>query len=233
MAKRIFVKTRPDMIVSDDHAPYQHKDRLDFYADVKREFNPRSIYHLGDIFDFHAMSRHQKEVDSPPPAIEYKKALDFSKGLMKIFNKGFMIKGNHDSIPERQLATLNIPPMLLINDNEMFGLRKGWCVSKNDYIVIKDRNILLEHGIGSGGKYGAFNTAMAKRSSYCQGHIHSQAMVKYHVNYSSRIFGMNVGAGCDDKSLAMRYGKHNKNKSVLGCGLVYSESYAQFIPMGI
>ena len=42
---------------------------------------------------------------------------------------------------------------------------------------------------------------------------------------------MNTGCLCDDSSLAMRYGKYAKEKGVLGCGVVYSGEYAQFVKM--
>jgi len=85
--------------------------------------------------------------------------------------------------------------------------------------------------MGAGGMYGAINMAIAKRCSYVMGHQHSYAMTAYRENYKSKIFGMNIGCLLNDSTYAARYGVHNKFKGVLGCGVVYSPEYAQFVPM--
>ena len=222
--------TQPTIIGSDDHAPFQHEARLDFYATVKRRYPKADFVHAGDLFDFHAMSRHQTEVDACSPEEEYEEARSFVKALTKIFPKGNIVLGNHDMIPQRQLASLGMPSVLLKNPNELYGLPKGWNVHPL-YYVIEEKNTLVEHGIGSGGMYGCFRTALKKRGSFVQGHTHAHAMVKYAANHASTIFGMNVGCGCDDKALAMRYGKYHPDKGVLACGVVHSEKQAELILM--
>ena len=99
------------------------------------------------------------------------------------------------------------------------------------YYVVKEWNVLVEHGVGSAGKMGCLNTAILKRCSYVQGHTHSNAAVMYSSNYNSTIFGMNVGWLGDEGSLAVRYAKYAVKKGVLGCGVIYSGEHAEFIPM--
>ncbi len=70
----------------------------------------------------------------------------------------------------------------------------------------------VKHGNNSTGPNGALNTAIFKRTSFVQGHCHSEAGCKYSANHDSLIFGMNVGCLVDNTSLAMRYGKYLKKK---------------------
>lgn len=220
----------PVIIGSDDHAPFNHEGRLEFYASLKR-MNPKaSFVHAGDLFDFHAMSRHQTEVDADNPEVEYRRALEFVKGLVKVFPSGVLVLGNHDQIPQRQMTSIGLTPMLLKESRELYGLPKTWRVEPL-YYVIKPWNVLVEHGVGSSGKLGCATTALAKRCSYVQGHTHAQACVKYMTNYADTIFGMNVGCGCNEGALAMRYAKHNVHKGVLGAGVVFGPDSAHFVTM--
>lgn len=226
------MKYKPIIIGSDDHAPFHHAGRLDFYAKLKKENRGSRFVHAGDLIDFHAMSRHQTEIDAPNAEIEYVNALTFVKGLVKIFPKGDLVLGNHDMIPQRQMKSMGLTTNLLKNLNELYGLPKGWNIHLR-YYVIPEFNVLVEHGIKSGGMYGCFRTAQKKRCSFVQGHTHAHAMVKYGTNYKDTIFGMNVGCGCDDSALAMRYSEYSVDKGVLACGIVNSSSNAHVIPMEV
>jgi hypothetical protein len=41
---------------------------------------------------------------------------------------------------------------------------------------------------------------------------------------------MNVGALVDEDAYAFAYAKYTRNKSTKGCGIVYSDKHAEFIP---
>ena len=221
---------KPVLVFSDTHAPYHHMDTLDFLVETYMTKGCGSIVCAGDMMDFHAMSRFVSEVDAPSAEEEYEDALVFTSELCNLFPKGVLVEGNHDAIPQRQMKTLGLSPKLLKEKGERYGLTKGWQV-KPMYHTIFNGEVLIEHGIGSSGMYGCINSAIAKRSSYCQGHTHSYAMVAFRSNYKDTIFGMNTGCLFDSHSLAARYGAHNKWKGVLGCGVVHSPSHAEFIPM--
>lgn len=224
------VLSKPVIIGSDDHAPFHHEARLEFYASVKRANKGASFVHAGDLIDFHAMSRHPTEIDAPNAEEEYTEALKFTKDLAKIFPKGNLVLGNHDLIPQRQMKSLGLTDRLLKNLNDIYGLPKGWNIHLR-YYVLPESGVLVEHGIKSGGMYGCFRTAQKKRCSFVQGHTHAHAMVKYGTNHSDTIFGMNVGCGCSDGALAMRYSEYSTDKGVLACGLVCASDEAYVIPM--
>ena len=80
--------------------------------------------------------------------------------------------------------------------------------------------MVYHHGEGTGGVNAAINFAKTRFRSVVQGHLHSNAGVKWHVNEEFRIFGMAVGCGADRHKLQFYYGKKLKRKPVLGCGVV-------------
>lgn len=224
-------KARPFLVFGDCHAPYHHRLTIDFLKRVHRDYECRDeVICVGDLFDFHAMSRHETEPGAYSPLKEYQKALTFAKELTTVFPKGVLILGNHDRIPQRQLKTLNIPEELLKEPNDRYGLPKGWRVEPLCH-VIKPWDVLIEHGDNSTGQSGAINTAITKRVSFVQGHAHAFAGVQYSANHESLIFGLNTGCLCDNSSLAMKYAAYARRKGILGCGVVYSSSYAIFVPM--
>jgi hypothetical protein len=173
------------------------------------------------------MSRHISEADADGAKKEYVKAREFVSELAKVFPNGDLVLGNHDLIPQRQMKELGLLTGLLRADHDLYNLPKSWNIHQH-YHVIEPFDVLVEHGIGSAGKYGCANTAKEKRCSYVQGHVHSAAAVIYSTNYKSTIFGMNVGCLVDSGALAFRYGKYSTRKGVLGCGIVYSGSHAEF-----
>jgi UDP-2,3-diacylglucosamine pyrophosphatase LpxH len=219
----------PDM-----HFPYTHPRALEFLKDTYEIYQCGSVVSVGDLIDFHYSSRHVTEYDAMNAKKEYEMAMNNVRELIDIFPEGVMVEGNHDRIIKRQLASMGIGGYVLKDDSILYGLGDGWDV-KEHYHIIKfddsDEDVLVEHGIGSGGMYGAINTAIAKRCSFVQGHTHSYASVNYRANHETTIFGLNVGSLADSKSLAQRYGRYMKYKGVLGCGVVYSPEQAIFVKM--
>tara|TARA_Y100000310_G_scaffold75313_1_gene71605 strand:- start:469 stop:1371 length:903 start_codon:yes stop_codon:yes gene_type:complete len=224
---------RPIAIHPDIHAPYNHPDTIEFLLWVSewRECQER-VVNVGDLMDFHSMSRFVSEVDASNPVDEYEKALSFVEEYSQAFPEGDMVLGNHDLIPQRQMKELGLLPSMLRADNELYGLSEAWDIHPLYHVIKPDSwNVLVEHGIGSGGRYGCANTAKEKRCSYVQGHTHSAAAVIYSTNHESTIFGMNVGACVDTGSLAQRYGKYMTKKAVTACGVVYGGSHAEVVTM--
>jgi hypothetical protein len=160
--------------------------------------------------------------------MEYEKVLQHLRKWDKEFPVAKVCIGNHDTIPERQLATIGIPAFYLQSYTDLWKLPKEW--EFEDYFTIND--VLYIHGIGSGGKEGALNTALKQRMSVVQGHTHSYLGCKYMANARDIIFGLNVGCGIDIKSYAMEYGKYFINKPTLGCGIVVNSEEAYAVPMG-
>lgn len=224
-------RPKPYLIIPDLHAPYQHKDSIKFLKEVHKKYGCNStIIQIGDLFDFNAISHYAKELDAPTAKDEYQKALLFSKELTKAFPKGVLVLGNHDCRVKAQLKEIGMPIELVKSYNDLLGLPKGWVVKPLCHII-KEFDVLCEHGNNSTGSMGALTTAIYKRTSYVQGHAHSAGGCLYSANHRSLIFGLNVGCLVDNTSIGMAYGEYLRKKGTLGCGVVFSGCNAIFVPM--
>lgn len=219
---------RPIGVFSDPHIPFNHPNYLQFCIDTFRKHNVDQVICLGDLVDHHALSRFQSEPSAKGAYDEYDMSVAEVQKFIDAFPIVKMCKGNHDDIPARQAATVGIGDRYLKSFAELFNLPKTWEIS--DEFVID--NVLYKHGIGCLGKDGAINAATQERMSTVIGHSHSFAGVKYSANKRDIIFGLNVGCGIDIEAYAFAYGKHDKNRPILGCGIVYSSAHAIFVPMG-
>lgn len=215
-------------VIGDTHFPFAHPNYINFLEDTFNQFKVTKIIHIGDICDNHAISRHLKEADSYGACQEYDLAMKDVEIYTRTFPKVTLLLGNHCRIPERQAATLGIPSQFIKGTKELWNLPKGWDVDEQ---VILD-NVKYEHGIGSRGINGAVNNAVASMMSTVIGHQHSFGGIQYRSNAHNLIFGLNVGCGIDIDAYAFRYGKYEKNRPTLGCGIVFNSSYAIFVPMG-
>ena len=224
---------RPILVLPDLHAPYHHPEALEFLAWVQEWRGCREkVASVGDMWDFHAMSFHQSEPESIGIEAEYQAIRAFSDELTAIFPDGDIVLGNHCDIPSRKMKDAGLTPTMLGDLNLMYNMPDTWKIHPLYYVLEPDTwDVLVEHGIGSGGKYGCANTSKEKRCSYVQGHTHSNAAVIYSQNYKNTTFGLNVGCLIDSSSYAFKYAKHTTRKGNVGCGVVYSGSHAEFVPM--
>lgn len=216
-------------VFSDTHFPYNHPNYLRFLQDTFKKHGVTDIICLGDLVDHHAISRHEKEPDAVGDITEFVAAKEEVEKYVEAFPTLTLTYGNHDSIPERQARSIGISTRYLKSFSELWDLPPTWKVV--DEIIIDD--VLYTHGIGCNGKDGAINKAIQERLSVAIGHQHSFGGCKYIANKRDIIFGLNVGCGVDIDALAFAYGKHSKYRPTLGCGIVYSNTNAIFVPMGL
>lgn len=225
--KRKVIKEQNTIVWSDVHIPFNHPRYLEFLQDTASKYSCTKSVCLGDLIDNHALSRHQSEPDSMGALAEFMETRDEVKKFIKAFPNTKFCDGNHDNIPERQAATLGIPKVFLKDFFDLWGLPSTWEV-KLAHII---DGVLYKHGLNCGGKDGAINTAIQEQMSTCIGHFHAFGGVKYIANHRNLIFGMNVGCGIDIEAYAFAYGKHSKYRPTLGCGVVFSDKNAIFVPM--
>lgn len=219
---------RPRLVISDLHLPFAIDGWLDFIKNTHKKYNCHDeIIINGDIWDFHRFSYHTSETDSDDGIIEFEKAKYMTYLLYKEFPNAKITIGNHDMIIIRKLKDLGIDKRFAKTFHEMFELPRTWEIA--DSFIID--NVLYKHIGCCGGKTGAINSAISNRMSTVSSHLHADGGVSYSTSPSGEtIFGLNTGALVDDDSYALRYGKHNRFKSTLGCGIVYSDKEAYFVP---
>lgn len=219
---------KPRLVVSDIHLPFAVSGWLDFIKETHARFNcHEEIIINGDLLDFHAISFHTSETDALNHIDEFEQSKIMVKELVKAFPNAVFTMGNHDLLLTRRLADIGIDKRFVKNFHELYDLPQTWKLV--DDIIIDD--VLYTHIGCASGKNGHLNSAVANMMSTCVGHIHSQGGVGYITNPQGKtIFGLNSGSLFDEKTYAARYGKHSKQKSVLGCGIVYSSTEAHFVP---
>lgn len=220
---------RPVGVFSDTHIPFDHPNYLQFLIDTFKQYNVGQVVCCGDIVDHHALSRFLKE----PCAYSSKEELRLFKLSAERYYKAFpkvkFIPGNHDIRYILRAKEQGISMEFLKPLNEVLNFPKSWELVEDELIL---DNVLYKHGINCLGKDGAINTAIAERMSTVIGHSHSFGGCKYSANKRDIIFGLNVGCGIDIDAYAFAYGKYDKNRPTLGCGIVFDSGNAIFVPMG-
>lgn len=227
-AERLTSGNGPVGVIGDVHAPFNHPNYLQFCVDTFRAHGVGSVVCIGDIVDHHAISRFQKEPDSTGAYDELDAAIFEIAKFTKAFPSVRMCKGNHDAIPTRQAATIGMGERYLKDFHELLKLPETWVI--DDEFIID--NVLYRHGINCLGKNGAINAAIQERMSLVMGHAHAFGGCNYSANKRDIIFGLNVGCGIDIDAYAFAYGKYDKNRPTLGCGVVLDSNSAIFVPMG-
>lgn len=200
------------------HAPYTHPDAVDFLADLRRQFKPDHVYHLGDEIDAHRWSRHEPEADAMGAADELTAARKQLRPLYKLFPDVKVCTSNHGS---RHLAAANragLPSDWLRSVADVLCAPRGWRWA--DY-WIDDDGVRYEHGDRYSGQNGHVKAAMTNRCSTVIAHIHSYAGVAWRSNGSGPdIFAVNAGCLVDPQSFGMRYAKRYSAAPTLGACVI-------------
>ena len=231
----LWLKKRKDtgrlrcLVVGDVHFPFEHPNYLKFLVDTAIHHKCEKIISVGDIIDNHALSFHDSETCAMSPIEEFSITLSKLKTWYEIFPEMTITEGNHDAIPERLLKKVGLPGLHMRTTEEKFNMPDGW----KFFPEIFYNNVLIQHGIGSSGKYGAMNSSSKWSCSFIQGHVHSGGGVFYQAGPRNLLVAMNVGCGIDAEAYAFAYGRPFRSKPTLGCGVMYSDKEMYFVPMNM
>ena len=219
----------PILVFSDPHCPFDHPNFPYFLQETAKKHKVGQVICLGDLVDNHAISRHGAE----PCALGAYSELDLAIQRLKIYSALFpnvdYVIGNHDDRINRQAASVGIGSRFLKDLHDVLELPDGWECKGSEFI---QDGVMYSHGVNWGGKNGAINKALTERMSCAIGHSHSFGGVQYSANSRDTVFGINVGCGVNREAYAFAYGKYSKQKETLGCGIVFDNQSAIFIPMG-
>lgn len=204
------------LIIGDTHVPFVRSNYLQFCKDIYKKYKCDTVVHIGDVCDSHSISFHEHNPELPNALDEYKQAFEVVKEWKAVFPKVLVTIGNHDSRIIRVANSVNIPQQLVKTYKEIWGTKDwNW---QWEFIIDEVRYV---HGHGSGGGlYPAYSTMRKTAMSTVMGHYHSAAGLKWLVNPNTRLFGMDVGTGVNDKAMAFAYSQFNNIRSVISCGVV-------------
>lgn len=216
-------------VISDTHIPGNVDNALDFCVKAFLEKGVEQIVHIGDLVDHHYISRWPIELDALNPTEEAELAKSELRRWVRHFPKMYLCHGNHDCIPSRRLKEVGLPEEVFMRTiNEIYDLPPTW-VWADSFLLFN--SVLIDHGLGSPGMYGAKNTANKLGVSYVQGHTHANAAVYNIPRPILNAAAMNVGCLVDVDKYNARYGKlYFKVPPSLGCGVIYSAEHMEFVP---
>jgi len=226
----LVVETKPAIVgvIADTHIPFEHPDYLEFCKRTFDRFGVDKVVHIGDLVDNHAASRFQSELKAMNVEEELELTVKALKPWIEAFPEMNLCLGNHDRIPGRQAKSVGIPQSFIKTFEELYELPS---TIKCDMTFEID-GVHYDHGLGSGGMYGAKNTSQKMGQSFVQGHTHMHAGVYYNSDAKGRTyFGMNVGCGIDQSAYAFNYAAGMRGELTLGCGIVVEGKEGYFIPM--
>lgn len=216
------------LIISDMHAPFIHRRYLDFCIKTASDYKCKTIVHIGDLVDNHAISYHEHDPNGWSPLHEMERTDVILREWFKAFPKVKLCRGNHDCLVDRKGKTVGLPERCFKTYREIWKLPKGW----EDAFEFEIDGVLYKHGTGYSGKYGHVQAAIDAHQSTVIGHLHSTAGVEWIANSRHIIFGMCVGCGLNRKAYAFAYGKAFRRKPILGAGIVTDNGKnALFVPM--
>jgi hypothetical protein len=203
------------LIIGDIHEPVAHPAYLQFCKDQYVRNGCDSTIFIGDILDWHGISFHMRHPNAPGVKDEYALALERVQLWYEAFPNAVVCIGNHDERPMRLAESMGIPGSMMKDYAEVWQTPSwDW---RFDY---KQDKVYYFHGTGRSGMFPAFNVMKDMGMSVVMGHVHSVGGIRWSMSPIERRFGMDTGCGVDDRTYAMAYSKHNKKKSVLGCGVV-------------
>lgn len=216
------------LAIGDTHAPFVHADALDFLRDLKREYKPDKVVHIGDLGDQYGWKRHEdQDPDALSPKDEDEACLKWCRKLYKIFPDVDACIGNHDERLAKAMKRAGVPSRLCKSIREIYDSPAGWRWQRS-YIY---DGVAHLHGEGFSGPDAAVKAAQKICRSAAIGHCHTTAGVRWFSTDFSRVFGLSVGCLVDPESFAFAYTKKYAARPVLGSAVVI-DGVPQFIPMG-
>ena len=215
------------LVISDLHCDRQHPKAFEFLRLVCKEYKIEDIYSVGDELDLAGLGRWEKDPDQPSAGDELRSSIEALRELMDMFPKMKICTSNHTIRPFKAAFNCGMPKQLIKSYTDILGAPPGW-EWRDKWIV--NGNTVIEHGESFGGRGGLNKAIEAYRMNYIAGHNHSLGGVIYMDNGFQSNWAMSVACLIDPAHPAFAYGKHHKDKPVLGCGVVI-EDVPFFIPL--
>ncbi len=215
------------LVISDLHAPYQHKDVVAFLSALKAKYKPTRVILTGDEADFHGISFHDADPDLDAPGSELDKAVQALKPLYKLFPVAEVLESNHGSLVLRKALANGLSRRYFRTPGEILSAPKGWSWHFDITLKLPDgTDCYFHHSKGANVK----RNSQAMGMSFVQGHHHESFEISYWGNPNALLFGLTAGCLVDPNSLALAYNKNNLRRPVIGCAVII-DSKPVLIPM--
>ena len=217
------------LVIPDLHAPYHHRDALSFLRAVADAFAPDLVVNLGDELDGHALSFHESDPNLDSAGVEFEKAREAMQELNELFPHMLLCHSNHGSLVYRRAKAHGIPVQMIKTYREMLfpeGGGHGWSWRYAWRIRTQTGDVTFKHQASGQPLLDAAHTG----TSLVTGHEHGNFDVQYAASSDRLYWAARAGCLIDNDSLAFAYGRHTRNKPILGC-IVIVKGIPLQIPM--
>lgn len=217
------------LVIPDIHAPYQHPDTIAFLVAVRDKLNPDLVVNLGDEVDMHSMSFHDSDPNLDSAGTELEKAKEFLTLLHEEFPEMLICHSNHGSMLFRKAKAHGIPVQMIKKYRDVLFpdcSAPGWSWKAGWRIQTPQGVVLFKHQ-AAGDPLG---DAAHNLSHLVTGHEHGKYDISYAASSARLYWAMRSGCLIDKDALAFAYGKHSRNKPIIGCSAIV-QGQPMLIPM--
>lgn len=217
------------LVIPDQHAPYQHKDALNFLIEVAAAFKPELVVNLGDELDYHAMSFHDSDPNLDSAGVELEKGKAWLAKLAAVFPSQLVCDSNHGSMHYRKGKAHGLPVQLLRTYRDIIFPNGGgddwhWAES---WLVDTPAGVVMFKHQASGG---ILVDAAHNRCNLMVGHNHGNFSIEYSSSPAALYWGCYSGCLIDKNSEAFAYGRHTLRRPLIGCTVILN-GLPMLIPM--
>lgn len=205
------------LVISDTQAPFQHPDTLKFLSEIKKQFKPTFVLHIGDLGDFHSLNFHGVNPNLPSAHDELLQLRAFVKDLAKLFPWMTIVDSNHDALPKRKAHSVGIPDGMLKDERAILQAPETWTFLPE--LVLKLPNGIkckFKHNYSSNLLLDSIRQGM---SLVC-GHLHSKSFIQWWQNDHGINFAVQTGCLINDPHPAFNYNKTQAMRPVLTATLI-------------
>jgi hypothetical protein len=214
------------MHLPDLHCPFMHEDAPAFIQACIEKYKPTVTVLAGDELDQHAISAHDADPNGYSPGHELTAGLKQLEQIYALFKEALVCESNHGQRPFKRAYKAGLPSQYLKTYAEFMNAPQGW-VWADEFEL---DGVVYTHGEGATGQNGALNLAIRQGKSQAVGHWHGNAGASYFYNGTTLLFGLYSGCLIDAQAYAFRYGKHAKQKPILGLSII-TGGVPMFVPM--
>lgn len=202
------------LALGDLHLPWIDWRAMAVVAKFAERYQPDLIVQVGDFIDAQAWSRHPKNTDAPPADDEWDQVVAAAKKLHAILPAVplYIIEGNHDRRHKMRALDAMIPSQLVRPLSSMFPYENWTWHVKQQPLTFDGVDYI--HGDELNGN--AHQKASRCGRSIVQGHLHSDAGIKYISAFGRETFGCDIGTLMDLRSIAARYANKRLIRSWIG-----------------
>jgi hypothetical protein len=214
--------------VPDQHIPYHHPDMLPFVKAVLDAFPVDLVINAGDELDQHNMSFHDSDPNLDSAGAELRKSLPTLAALHELCPEMLVCSSNHGSMVFRKAKAHGLPVEYIKSYREVLFPKHGapaWSWAEHWFVNTPLGPVKFQHQSAN-----PVADAAHDRCNLMVGHNHGKFQIEYAASRDFLYWGATGGCLIDNSSMAFAYGKHSKNKPIIGCTIIM-EGRPILVPM--